>query len=269
MDASMINRNARRLAVAALIAVSCLSLTTVAMVSGSKESERETVCSDSATLFRSARAVISKNQGLINDASRGDKGLSPDAVATAAMENYEKATGQPFPALDNSTISGQSQIAMLDAVRTVMSNAQPVINEQGKCFKGFLPAVFAKQVADAFNKNMNGKMSIKLTAPKDYVRNRANRPDAWESGVLEQKFRSGDWEKNRPFFESAQHKGKDAYRFILPEYYGESCLSCHGGPKGERDITGGKKEGGKLGELGGAISVTIFDDAFIASADSD
>ena len=30
------------------------------------------------------------------------------------------------------------------------------------------------------------------------------------------------------------------------------------GPKGERDITGGKKEGGQLGELGGAISVLIF-----------
>ena len=53
-------------------------------------------------------------------------------------------------------------------------------------------------------------------------------------------------------------KGQPAFRLILPEYYKESCLACHGEPKGERDITGGKKEGGVLGELGGAISVTIF-----------
>ena len=37
------------------------------------------------------------------------------------------------------------------------------------------------------------------------------------------------------------------------------CLNCHGDPKGELDITGGKKEGGQLGELGGAISVVIYD----------
>ena len=56
----------------------------------------------------------------------------------------------------------------------------------------------------------------------------------------------------------ADKNGKQAYRLILPEYYKESCLGCHGGSKGELDITGGKKEGGVLGQLGGAISVTIF-----------
>jgi hypothetical protein len=45
---------------------------------------------------------------------------------------------------------------------------------------------------------------------------------------------------------------------MIPEYYGDSCLACHGVPKGAVDITGGKKEGGVLGELGGAISVVIY-----------
>jgi hypothetical protein len=45
---------------------------------------------------------------------------------------------------------------------------------------------------------------------------------------------------------------------LLPEYYRESCLSCHGGPMGEMDITGYPKEGGKIGDLGGAISIVIF-----------
>ncbi|MZG53965.1 MAG: DUF3365 domain-containing protein [Nitrospinae bacterium] len=55
-----------------------------------------------------------------------------------------------------------------------------------------------------------------------------------------------------------KHKGKDAFRLILPEYYKQACLNCHGEPKGSKDITGGKKEGSKLGELGGAISFAIY-----------
>jgi hypothetical protein len=37
----------------------------------------------------------------------------------------------------------------------------------------------------------------------------------------------------------------------------QSCLSCHGEPRGDRDITGGKKEGQKEGDLAGALSWTI------------
>ena len=45
---------------------------------------------------------------------------------------------------------------------------------------------------------------------------------------------------------------------LVPEYYGAACLSCHGEPKGEIDITGYPKEGAKLGDLGGVISIAIF-----------
>jgi hypothetical protein len=45
---------------------------------------------------------------------------------------------------------------------------------------------------------------------------------------------------------------------LLPEYYRESCLSCHGEPQGEMDITNYPKEGGKIGDLAGAISIVIF-----------
>lgn len=209
-----------------------------------------------ATYFRSARAVISKNQANINDASKGDKGLSASAVVAEADKNYKAAAGQ-----DVSAASGQKAAllkALQGAVSETMNEAQDLINEKGVGFKGFLPAVFAGQVASKFSSSQGGVAEIKLTAPKDYVRNRANRPDKWEEGVIEGKFKSGSHEKGKHISETTQKKGKDAFRLILPEYYGESCLSCHGDPKGELDITGGKKEGGKLGELGGAISVVIY-----------
>ena len=210
------------------------------------------------TIYRAARGVIAKNQKLINDASKGDKGLTADVVIAKTKENYKKATGKDFKMAPTGSLKEETQTALLNSIKEVMNNAQPLINEKGKGLKGFLPAIFAKQMGDGFNKNINGKAYIKLTAPKNYVRNRANRPDKWEANIIESKFKDPGYEKNKVFVGDAKHKGKPAFRLILPEYYKEACLNCHGEPKGSKDITGGKKEGGKLGELGGAISFVIY-----------
>ena len=210
------------------------------------------------TIYRAARGVVAKSQKLINDASKGDKGLSADVVIAKTKANYKKATGNDFKMGGSGTLLADTQTALLDSISEVMNNAQALINEKGKGLKGFLPAIFAKQMGDGFNKNIKGKAYIKLTAPKSYVRNRANRPDKWEADVIENKFKSPGYEKNKVFTANANHKGKAAFRLILPEYYKKACLNCHGEPKGEKDITGGKKEGGKLGELGGAISFVIY-----------
>jgi len=210
-------------------------------------------------LFLSARAVISQNQELINDSSKGDKGVTPEFVVTMTKENYTMIAGKDFKMSDSSTKLGTAQKTMFSAVREVIELAQPIINEKGKGYKGFLPAVFAKQVATSFSKKSAGSMSIKLTAPKSYIRNSTNSPDSWESEVIETKFKSSIWIKGQWFAENAIVEGRAAYRFILPEYYKQSCLKCHGEPKGELDITGGKKEGGVLGELGGAISFAVYE----------
>lgn len=215
---------------------------------------QDTISQELTTLYRAARKVISDNQGHINKAELGDKGLSGEVVSAKAFENYTKATGKSL----NIKSLSKAELAMSDAVKDVMNDNQDLINEQGVGFKGFLPAIFARQVANKFNGKMSGKMKIKLTAPKKYVRNRANRPDKWEHNIIETKFKDASYEKGMFFSESTKVKGKKAFRFILPEYYGTSCLKCHGNPKGERDITGGKKEGGVLNELGGAISLIIY-----------
>jgi len=206
------------------------------------------------TLFRASRKVISMNQALINEKGSGKK-LTSNYVIDATLENYQAATGTP---LDLGSDANGTKKAMLDAVGSVMEEAQDLINDEEVGFKGFLPAIYARQVATAFGRNTDGKVKIKLTAPKKYVRNRANRPDKWESKIINDKFSNASYEKGKPFFEETKVKGKDAFRYILPEYYSKSCLSCHGTPKGDIDITGGKKEGGVLGELGGAISLVIY-----------
>lgn len=219
--------------------------------------DEEAVGKELTTLFRAGRKVISDHQELINDASKGDKGLSADKVVGLAKANYQQATGAPLNLKDDGSLVAKGRLAMIKAMHDVMAEAQPMINEQGKGFKGFLPAVFAARVATKFSATMGGKVTIKLTAPKAYLRNRANRPDDWESNVIETMFKLPTYARGKPYFENATVAGKPAFRYILPEYYGPSCMGCHGEPKGATDISGGKKEGAKLDELGGAISLVI------------
>ncbi|MET1079494.1 MAG: DUF3365 domain-containing protein [Pseudomonas sp.] len=213
---------------------------------------------DLTLIFRSARKVISDSQDLINDASKGDKGLDATTVIERTKANYLAAAGKELDLNDDGSPAAKARAAMLSAVRTTIDQAQPLINEPGKGFKGFLPAVFGGRVASSFSTSMAGTFSIKLTAPKAYVRSRANRPDEWESQVIETMFKRADYEKGKAYAEAVPVKGRAAYRYILPEYYGPSCLGCHGEPKGEVDVTGGKKEGAKLNELGGAVSLIIY-----------
>lgn len=250
-------RLAYELRVGLAMLVATLLVPTTGVFAASAE-ENKDLALDVATLFRAARGAISANQALINDASKGDKGLTGDKVIAEAKANYEKATGHPLVEADVDTLAGQAQQAMFDTITEVMAGAQPLINEEGKGFKGFLPAVFARMLAEGVTKRLDSKLYIKLTAPKSYVRNRRNRPDKWEENAIESRFKSAGWEKGESFTEEATHKGKAGFRLILPEYYGASCLKCHGEPKGELDVTGGKKEGGVLDELGGAISVVIY-----------
>jgi len=90
------------------------------------------------------------------------------------------------------------------------------------------------------------------------VRNRKARPDSWEASIIKAKLLDPDWPRGVPYSSMAEAKGRSAYRVMVPEYYAESCLTCHGSPKGEMDITGYPKEGGKAGDLGAVISITLY-----------
>jgi hypothetical protein len=97
-----------------------------------------------------------------------------------------------------------------------------------------------------------------VTAPRELVRNRKALPDSFESEAIEEHFRSPDWPKGQVFMKLLEENGMVIVRILVPEYYAPACLTCHGGTKGELDITGYPKEGRKLGELGGVISIHFF-----------
>ncbi len=211
-----------------------------------------------AKMLQSARAVISANQDRINDPKLGDKGLSPDAVLKLALANFAKASNLDAAAIDSQSRYGRLLQAQMQAIREVMADNQKVINEQGVGFKGFVPAVFGRLVTEQFREIAGREAEIKVTAPVSLVRNRKARPDAWERRMIETRLAAPSWPEGKVLADEAEQRGRKAYRVLVPEYYGQGCLSCHGEPKGALDITGYPKEGGALGDLGGVISVTLY-----------
>jgi len=94
---------------------------------------------------------------------------------------------------------------------------------------------------------------VKVTAPPDLIRNRKARPDTWETEVIGAQFLSPSWPKGQAVSAVADSKCRQAFRVAVPKYYAASCLACHGGPKGDIDVTGYPKEGRSEGDLGGVI----------------
>ena len=215
-------------------------------------SEDEGIAKELTILLKASRAVLVQNKPLIKDPKGA--GIGVDKFTEFTMANYEKMAGSKFKMADGA--KGQAQKMLVDAIKgvvgDVVSGKDTKLDPKGR----FLPAIFARKAATRFGEVSGGKMYLKLTTQDKYLVNASNKADAWEKGVIDGKFLKADWKKGATHSEMSTHNGKKAFRLILPEYYKAGCMGCHGGTNGAA-IHAGKKEG-KVGELGGAISVAIY-----------
>ncbi|HEX9742263.1 MAG TPA: DUF3365 domain-containing protein [Nitrospiraceae bacterium] len=202
-------------------------------------------------LVKAGRVVVSENQALINDATKGDKGFTPAVFAQKTAQKFLAGTKIDLTKPPNSELTRLLH-ALLESGKEVVADAQIVINKQGLGFKGFLPAVWNRKTGEIFQE----KTGIRLKLTNEDYRNPKNKPDEFETEVLKL-FADPNYPKGKEYSRMTPVGGKMALRFMSPEYASKACLSCHGEPKGERDITGGKKEGWKDGGLAGAISLII------------
>lgn len=211
-----------------------------------------------AELLRSARTVIAGHQALINDPAVADKGLAGEVVLAQVIEVYRRQTGEDLRRLDAVRPGGSLLRAQMDAIREVVDEHQKTINRQGIGFKGFVPATFARLVNERFGQKVGRNARLKVTAPPHLVRNRKARPDPWETETIARQLQSPDWPRGEILTAETQQDGRPALRILVPEYYGSGCLACHGEPASSIDVTGYPKEGGRIGDLGGVISITLF-----------
>ena len=211
-----------------------------------------------AEILRAARTEIASQQTKINDEAIGNKGITGEVVLKSVLKRLDDAG--KLSAISNPANDREAKLikAQLDAIQEILDENQGLINKQGIGFKGFVPAIFAQLSNERFGEKVGDLAEIKVTAPLDLVRNRKARPDKWENDVIESRFKSSDWSRGDLFSEEADGKRGSAFRVMVPEYYSDACLACHGSPKGEMDVTGYPKEGGQTGDLGGSISITLY-----------
>jgi len=210
-----------------------------------------------AAMLRAGRAVISNSAAHINDPTVGDKGLDGQSVLAQAVVLDRQATGVDPLTIDPTTRPGRLLRDEMDAIVEVMDTNAASINTKGIGFKGFIPAVFGRLVSEAFSRRAAGEAEMKVTAPPNLVRNRRALPDPWESAAIADHFTAKDWPKGEPFAAVVEQGNHPVSRIAVPEYYSQSCLSCHGAPRGSTDITGYPREGAALGDLGGVISFKL------------
>jgi hypothetical protein len=241
-----------------LLMVAALAIVTNMPAFSQSADEDAQIAKSLATLLYAERLVISRNQDRINDPNIGDKDLNAKAVLAEASKTYQGIAKNDPLSTDAKTRHGKLVRLQMDSVAEVMDVHQQTINRQGVGFKGFIPALFARLTNEAFGRRAAGLAEMKLTAPPQLIRNARARPDQWETEVIRDKLASPGWPKNQVYAAVVQVKGKAAYRSAAPEYYGGSCLTCHGAPKGDIDLTGWPKEGAAEGDLGRVISITLY-----------
>ena len=205
-----------------------------------------------AALLVAGRAVVAANQPLLNDPAKGDKGFTPEVFGAAVAAELKAKAGVDLGALDKARRDDARLLALFEAEKAVVGEAQPLVNQAGVGFKGFTPAVFGRAVGEKFG----AATGLGLKQTSERYRNPQNQPDAFERGVLT-RFQAEAWEKGKGYAETVDVKGRKAVRYLQPLYVAKACLACHGDPKGELDIAGRAKEGYHEGDLRGAVSVTV------------
>lgn len=209
-----------------------------------------------ATLLSTGRVIIDRNQSLIDDPNKGAKGFTPEVFERQVLNEFRARTGVDLTKPASAHLPpGTTNLlrALLDASKDVVAEAQPAINQQGVGYKNFIPATFGSQVAGRFSV----RSGIQLKQTTLQPRNPKNAPDPYEEAVLRRLLT----QPSQSVTISDMETGSNTLRVLTPIYYTRDCLTCHGGPAGELDISGYQKEGAEEGDLAGAISVSIPLDA--------
>ena len=96
-------------------------------------------------------------------------------------------------------------------------------------------------------------------------RNPTNKPDGYETEALY----ALTSKQTTEYYGFSEMDGEKVFRYLAPMTMQESCLICHGQPAGEMDMTGHAKEGWDIGDVGGAISITMPTDLHKAAWEDD
>ncbi|CVH78214.1 nitrate/nitrite sensor protein NarQ [Coriobacteriaceae bacterium CHKCI002] len=129
-------------------------------------------------------------------------------------------------------------------------------------FKGLYCSLVGKSVGKLFSMSTDYRYTLRYT--RIDPRNALDEPDEFERAALDE-FLRGESEERYDLVEDDE--GNQVFRYVGAIRLTESCMDCHGGPKGELDVTGFEKEGMAVGDVGGAVSIKAPADPYQMGVD--
>ncbi|HEX8751639.1 MAG TPA: hypothetical protein VF732_11030, partial [Nitrospira sp.] len=106
-----------------------------------------------AILLDAGRGTIAKNQDLINDASKADKGYTSAVFQQQVAEDFQRRTGIALAKLDGAQIPEMAKpllVRLMEEAKKTIDTYQSVINVSGFAYKGLIPATFGTETASRF-----------------------------------------------------------------------------------------------------------------------
>ena len=167
-------------------------------------------------------------------------------------------------ALEESELVQQARAlsANMEAVWEFMNHNQDKINYDSAGnfeFKGLQCSIAGRSVGAYFSRDTDYTVRYVSDTP----RNIADEPDAFEQAAIDA-FRADP--NLAEYYEFADIDGQRVFRYAEPMALVESCLSCHGEPAGEIDLSGYPREGLPEGYIYGVLSMQIPTEAFVAAS---
>jgi uncharacterized protein DUF3365 len=215
--------------------------------------EAETTARLLAVLLDSGRNVINEHQVLYDEQEMTERNLTPEMFERQLLDVFRSRSGTDLRDIEAARIPTRAKKLLKELVvvsTEVVAEAQPEINRRGGGHQEFIPAIFGSRVSTRFTQRTHVRLKQTALAP----RNPLNAPDAIERTALAE-FADPSYPLEKVISEVTAKSG--SLRLMFPLYTTRKCLDCHGDPKGELDRTGYPREGLKLGQNAGAISVVI------------
>jgi len=222
--------------------------------------EMKKVINEITKIYMSSMTYIFVNQPLINHKTTDKKDLFGQQFLENVKQTYRVKYSEEFPKEDHF-----AKTMLLQTMVEVMDDNKELLYDNEIGFKGVIPATYAFQISAKLATKGIG-LKFKFTRTKDSIRNTLNRPDLWESNVMQKIIDSP-----RIYYdENALLNGKPAIRQFTPLPMVPFCLACHGSPadnplnanKEEAqwtniDISGFEMENWTIDDFGGGVSISI------------
>jgi len=122
-------------------------------------------------------------------------------------------------------------------------------------YKSLHCAIAGKSVAALFSRHSEDTIRFTKLQP----RNIDNTPDQFETDAL---LTFQDDANITEYYGFTKEDDREVFRYVSVMKVTKNCLDCHGQPAGEIDLTGYPKEGWSIGDVGGAMSITIPTDLY-------